>query len=207
MARRGENIYKRKDGRYEGRYIKSYDLSGKAVYGYIYSKSYGDVKEKLLKCKTEKKEKTKDNKITLEEWIRFWQEEQKAVKISTLNIYKSHIKNHIIPSLGSISLKKIDAGIIQSFINEINLSGASARSILSTLKVILKEAEKRGLIEENWGKLKLPPKEKSLVRVLSVREQKALEKTLCEDKDIGIIICLYTGLRTSAASSSSLPLN
>ena len=117
------------------------------------------------------------------------------MKISTLNIYKSHIKNHIIPSLGSISLKKMDAGIIQSFINEINLSGASARSILSTLKVILKEAEKRGLIEENWGKLKLPQKEKSLVRVLSVREQKALEKTLCEDKDIGIIICLYTGLR------------
>ena len=25
MARKGENIYKRKDGRYEGRYIKAYD--------------------------------------------------------------------------------------------------------------------------------------------------------------------------------------
>lgn len=30
MARRGENIYKRKDGRYEGRYIKYYDISGTA---------------------------------------------------------------------------------------------------------------------------------------------------------------------------------
>lgn len=195
MARRGENIYKRKDGRYEGRYIKSYDLSGKAVYGYIYSKSYGEVKEKLLKCKTEKKEKPKESKITLEEWIGVWEEGQKSVKISTLNIYKSHIKNHIIPSLGGISLKKINTEIIQNFINEITLSGASARSILSTLKVILKEAEKRGMIEENWRRLKLPPKEKAFVRVLSVREQKALEKTLCEDKDIGILLCLYTGLR------------
>ena len=35
MARKGENIYKRKDGRYEGRYIKSYDINGKAVWGYI----------------------------------------------------------------------------------------------------------------------------------------------------------------------------
>lgn len=36
MPRRGENIYKRKDGRWEGRYIKQYDIKGKAQYGYIY---------------------------------------------------------------------------------------------------------------------------------------------------------------------------
>lgn len=38
MPRRGENIYKRKDGRWEGRYIKQYDIKGKAQYGYIYGK-------------------------------------------------------------------------------------------------------------------------------------------------------------------------
>ena len=47
MAKRGENIYKRKDGRWEGRFIKGYDLSGKAQYGYVYAHSYADVKEKL----------------------------------------------------------------------------------------------------------------------------------------------------------------
>ena len=36
MARTGENIYKRKDGRWEARYIKYYDGSGKAKYGYVY---------------------------------------------------------------------------------------------------------------------------------------------------------------------------
>ena len=40
MARKGENIYKRKDGRYEGRYIKDYDLQGKGITGYVYGKSY-----------------------------------------------------------------------------------------------------------------------------------------------------------------------
>ena len=34
MARKGENIYKRKDGRWEGRYIKSRSSTGKANYGY-----------------------------------------------------------------------------------------------------------------------------------------------------------------------------
>lgn len=46
MPRKGENIYKRKDGRWEGRYIKSY-INGKAKYGYIYAKSYKEAKEKL----------------------------------------------------------------------------------------------------------------------------------------------------------------
>ena len=43
MPRKGENIYKRKDGRWEGRYIRSYDAAGKAQYAYVYGKTYGEV--------------------------------------------------------------------------------------------------------------------------------------------------------------------
>lgn len=32
MPRKGENIYKRKDGRWEGRYIKARSQTGKAIY-------------------------------------------------------------------------------------------------------------------------------------------------------------------------------
>lgn len=31
MARKGENIYKRKDGRWEARYIKARNIDGKAM--------------------------------------------------------------------------------------------------------------------------------------------------------------------------------
>ena len=30
MSKKGENIYKRKDGRWEARYIRSYSLDGRA---------------------------------------------------------------------------------------------------------------------------------------------------------------------------------
>ena len=56
MARKGENIYKRKDGRYEGRYIKDYDLQGKGIIGYVYGKTYKEAKEKLLIAKAKVKE-------------------------------------------------------------------------------------------------------------------------------------------------------
>ncbi|MFR6327605.1 MAG: hypothetical protein ACLUOI_01360 [Eisenbergiella sp.] len=47
MPRKGSNIYKRKDGRWEGRYIKARNPDGKAIYGYIYAKTYRDVKKKM----------------------------------------------------------------------------------------------------------------------------------------------------------------
>ena len=47
MSRKGENIHKRKDGRWEGRYKKGYTDSGKLVYGSVYAKSYREAKEKL----------------------------------------------------------------------------------------------------------------------------------------------------------------
>ena len=53
MARKGENIHKRKDGRWEGRYIKSRTAEGRIVWGYLYGKSYNDVKQKLIPKKAE----------------------------------------------------------------------------------------------------------------------------------------------------------
>ncbi|CEN27728.1 Phage integrase family protein [Lactococcus piscium MKFS47] len=46
MSKRGENIYKRKDGRWEGRYIKGRKVDGKIQYGYIYSNSYKTTQNK-----------------------------------------------------------------------------------------------------------------------------------------------------------------
>ena len=46
MPKKGENIYKRKDGRWEGRYIKARTNEGKIIYGYVYSRTYRETKIK-----------------------------------------------------------------------------------------------------------------------------------------------------------------
>ena len=48
MSRKGENIYKRKDGRWEGRYIQLYNEQGKPKYGYVYARTYNEVKQLLI---------------------------------------------------------------------------------------------------------------------------------------------------------------
>lgn len=52
MSKRGENIYKRKDGRWEARYPKGKDEKGRTKYGYIYAKTYAEAKENLILAKT-----------------------------------------------------------------------------------------------------------------------------------------------------------
>lgn len=49
MAKRGENIHKRKAGRWEGRYIKGRTAEGKPIWGYLYGYAYGIVKDNLMK--------------------------------------------------------------------------------------------------------------------------------------------------------------
>ncbi|MDE6745003.1 MAG: hypothetical protein K2J72_00040, partial [Oscillospiraceae bacterium] len=51
MARRGENIYKRKDGRWEGRYKNGFKPDGKTRYSSVYGKSYSEVRYALLQKK------------------------------------------------------------------------------------------------------------------------------------------------------------
>ena len=52
MPRRGENIYKRADGRWEGRYIAGRKTDGKAIYRSIYADTYQKVKKQLSTEKT-----------------------------------------------------------------------------------------------------------------------------------------------------------
>ena len=47
MPKKGENIYKRKDGRWEGRYIRFRNIGGKTEYGYIYEIGRASCRERV----------------------------------------------------------------------------------------------------------------------------------------------------------------
>lgn len=80
MARHGENIYKRKDGRYEGRYVTGKAINGKTKFGYIYGHQYAEVKSALLFKKAEKARQLagsiNESKYSVEEWVLRWMEEE-----------------------------------------------------------------------------------------------------------------------------------
>ena len=113
MSKRGENIYKRKDGRWEARYIFSYNADGKAKYKYLYARTYAEVKTKLIRVQNSIETKVEAEKIRDREKYEFDylvfrnQKEfcdERAAKLGSpkLIVDVSNIKNPIIKGLKKI---------------------------------------------------------------------------------------------------------
>ena len=115
MAKRGENIYKRKDGRWEGRYRSPAHGERKSHYQSVYGKSYREVKEKLLAKKNElamgKEKKSRlPSDMTLGEAARLWLAECRGKwKDSTYATYRSIVEKHIIADLENMPIAGFSA--------------------------------------------------------------------------------------------------
>jgi integrase len=207
MPRIGNNIYKRKDGRWEGRYIKNRSDNGKVIYGYIYAKTCTEVKERL-KAVSRETPKSSSHKITVAETAKKWLSVVTLkVKASTLAGYEAIIKLHITPLLGEKTVSELSTALISEFAQTklINgrvdgkggLSSKTVRDILSVLKEIVDFAVSEKLINQPVI-ITYPKNQQKTMRVLSNSEQSALKSILLEEITIykaGILLCLYTGLR------------
>ncbi len=206
MARKGENIFKRKDGRWEARYIKGYELSGKIRYGFCYGKTYKEAKEKVTKYKAAILNNTPlpvtNNRHRLaffcEEWLC---SERGKVKESTYVKYDSIMKKHILPKLGGCFPQGFSTQLVVRFTQELQDEGLSAktvRDILVVLHTILKytAGQYPGIFPA--VEITYPKEHKKDVRVLDLEEQQRLIDYLQEDTDtckFGILLALLTGLR------------
>lgn len=117
MARKGESIFKRKDGRFEGRYIKEYK-NGKAIYGYVYAKTYSECKkQKNLIITNQQIKKTKKEKLvkgckTLNDLINKWLDSKKNIKQSSYTRYYNLINQHIKNDIGRAKISRLNSSII-----------------------------------------------------------------------------------------------
>ena len=121
MGRKGESIFLRKDGRYEGRYIKNYNLNGKAIYGYVYGKTYSECKRKktqILMKETAKERNTSvrgcdDLNFLLDKWLT---DKKSKIKESSYSRYYQLVETHIRNDIGSIKVNKLTSDIINNFL-------------------------------------------------------------------------------------------
>lgn len=205
MARRGENIYKRKDGRWEGRYIKGRQENGKIRYGYIYGYKYSEVKQQLILMKYEKQSSNNKNvqpyEGTLGEWTNHWLENfvRPKVKSSTYASYKNKINVHVLPHVGLIKLQKLKQQDIRLLLKEmsITLKASSIRSIFSVLKNCIGKAVSMNLLTDNpCTGVELPKTKRKTVQALSTKDQEKLIKEInSSQKFFSITLALQTGLR------------
>ena len=214
MPRRGENIYKRKDGRLEGRILRDHAADHKPLYTYVYGRSYKEVKEKMETIRTTKAKQLQSSarlaeRTTLSEVAGIWLASKKSkVKESTYAHYHNLIDRHILTSFGGSSIYSITDDSLAHYADSLLCSGRmdrkgglsekTASDILILLKSILKYAGKQGCeIRAHLDEIVIRRRRQEM-RVLTVQEQSRLADLFSSPKDnrcIGMMISLYMGLR------------
>lgn len=206
MPRHGENIRKRKDGRWEGRYSTYEPRRNKKVVHSVYAGTYTEVKEKLISAKlsaeSEKKrlplEKEPDfNRIT-QEWLDSIIKTKKyATYIKYRSVYEKYIKEYLltcpITQFDSTNLTEIF-----HYNNEDTLSESIKKSIVCVLNQIFTYAESHYHINHFHYTYHRQNDTCKPIKVLNQTEQSKLLRCLYHETDIfkvGILICISTGLR------------
>lgn len=204
MARHGENIYKRKDGRYEGRYVIGRTLEGKTRFGYVYARQYSEVRRLLLQKKAELLRHTglwnHRRQGTLAEWMNYWMENELlgSVKTSSYQTYCRQLAR-LLPALGNRMLSELTPAMILDFVENLEASGLAVGTIQGIYRLLssaMQFALEEGVIQKNpCRKIRIRRKESAEQRPLSCADQEKLRWGADEDKDLPTLLSLYTGMR------------
>lgn len=211
MSKRGDNIHKRKDGRWEGRFKKGRKPDGTIIYGSLYGKTYREVKSKLSELpKIEQNLRLPQNhERTFGEVLSLWMEHNRIrLKGGTINKYQNLIDTHIMPELGRVKLSELDSTMINTFLTKkmtsgrVDHKGGLSASYVRSIMLVISSSIKYAVEVQMCLPLKTPICKPSTTKkdlpVLSRDEQKHLEQYLLTDLDntkAGILISLHTGLR------------
>lgn len=119
MPKRGVNIYKRKDGRWEGRIKKEEtccSMGGSSrKYISVYGKTYTEVKNKMEQQRRNSGIVGK-TKGTLDEAMNIWLKERSVRwKQTTYATYSQMAYKYIIPLLGNVRVDCVDEQTIEYF--------------------------------------------------------------------------------------------
>ena len=207
MARHGENIRKRADGRWEGRYKAFDEERGKFIYRSVYGRRYEEAKEKLVTARTagSKAECAYRNVCSVSfaqaagEWLGEISDRQ---KYSTYIKYKIIYQTHLAKTIGLCQIR-FDASQemqkkISDHLSEKRRSESLQKSIVCVANQILAFANRKyssgiPLLSQE------PAKEKERkVKVFSQAEQAKLFANIYGQMDkftAATLLCLHTGMR------------
>lgn len=211
MARKGMNIYKRKDGRWEGRYQVIVD--GTLKYKSVYAKTYRHAREKLIErkkisCHIRQNNFYNEDNYSFNDVCDMWLSSiQNSLKESTYSIYSFYVKKHFNPYWASKKIRNVTEKDIAAFIDNKKysrtfhgetLSDSSVKTIYYITQAVLNYAFQNNLVPIfRIPQLKIK-KDFPKVAVIYRNEQTILENYIRDNpspRTIGILLSLHTGIR------------
>ncbi len=121
---------------------------------------------------------------------------------STVNSYQRIARLHVIPFLGSYRLNQLNGPMLQSYLDKLLTSRSTAMTAkaVSTLSMIVAEAQRRGQVAQNivlGVKVSRSKRQKKQVEIPTAEELKRMLAAASETERPFIITMITTGLRIS----------
>ena len=206
MPRKGENIYKRKDGRWEGRYKMGRKKNGQLKYGYLYGPTYSNVRERLYvyKLKYQTIINLQGNTtMSYEEWSLFWlTRNQNRIKVSTYSTYFYKLKRYVFPFIGEQPMNQLTKEHIQEMIDSWELQGLKPTTIHVLYQIVRKTLNdalnQQYILQSPCLSIMLPKKKRNRASALSPKNQTKLENEVKKGplyKGLPVLLALHAGLR------------
>ena len=210
MAKKGDNISRRKDGRWEGRYVKRRE-NGRTYFGSVFAKTYREAKSKLAKARHEwnegmaviERDKTK-LAVIAGKWLH---ESEAFLKESTIALYGNYLERYIYPVFAKTDMVNIDNENLSSFSTKLlgeggtDGQGLSPKTVSEIIRIMM-QLRKFALLRNiavGYSSDCVDIKQKSApLRVFDKPELKKLHDHLDGSEDrshLGILLSLSTGLR------------
>lgn len=203
--RRGENIFKRKDGRWEGRYICGRHEDGRARYRSVYAHSYVECSQKLCAARTSRLPTNTD--MTVSELFNAWLLSRKnSVKQSTCATYKAMYDYYVSERLGGCKVSTINSYLLNMYVDELlttdshrgnPLSASTVQSVVIMLRSVFTYGEAEYGIDNPAKNLSMPKCDIHEIDIFKPEEILRIKAMVDTENsyDLGILLCLYTGLR------------
>ena len=204
-GRRGNgegSIYRRKDGRWVGQYTAHTAEGPKARY--IYGKTRQAVAEKLAKAISERDGGLvfDAGKLTVAEYMDKWLSEsaRNRLRPKTYKDYAGLTRNHIVPALGHLKLKKLTPLHVQQFYGAKLGAGLSKRTVEylhAVLHSALKQAVRWELVPRNVTEAVDPPRPERKERsTLNLDQARFFLESARDDKwEALYVLAIQTGMR------------
>ena len=212
MPRHGENIRKRADGRWEGRYRTQDVVTGKMISRSVYAKTYAEVKEKLeiakqtlpsydIYVEKEPDAPSTDFQTLITKWL---QSVEAGKKYSTFVKYRLISKNYIVPVLDEYGLQTIDLVKFKTVFSRIMEEEQQymSDSLIKSIFCVVNQIFSYGALHYHTPEIHMTYRKRYVgnkpVEILNHTEQASLFRFLHHDMNhykLGVVICFSTGLR------------
>lgn len=205
MARTGENIYRRKDGRYEARYIAERDEKGKAVYKSVYGYSKAEVREKVENAKKViyGEESYIDGKTFRQVAEEYLTDAKRTIASTTYDRYLDALERDVYPEYADTPMSDVTEAEMNRFLKIAPSAAAKrGRSLTSSGLLVVKAvmsnvisfanaADNTGEAEISWDRNEyeeLTPGEQEMICLKAKHNH-------CPEM-LAALLSMYCGMRT-----------